>query len=1564
MVIWTVLGVVLLVVGLVTMVYSSWFQDSLRQRLVQKINSEPGVELRLGRFDLSFPLKLDIADLLYVQNGDTLVEAAAVQADVKLLPLIAGKVEVDRAFLANAKYNMGNADSLMQMRISADTILLQPATVGLASLDINLISGSLAHGSVTMISRPDTVAAPAAPADSAQEMKIRVGSLNMRDFTYIMRMLPTIDSLGTHIDTAILSGGLIDMKQQLVNIHAFAGTGLNAAYIAPDSAAIAATPVAPASETASAPWTVRIDSIHFSESQGLYTTRGVQPLPGLDFAYIQADSMDITVTNFYNRATDISLPIALTATERCGLTLTATGTYAMDSAAMRFDAFHVVTTTGTDLSASGMLGVGDMTTDPDLPMRLAAVGDVSIPDLRTMFPAFSAYLAPLPQKMPISLKADVDGTAGDLNIADLSVSVNHVATLNAKGQIRQMFSASGPQGNLSFNGNIIDVNSIVRDMAKGTSLTVPPMTLYGSAVIRGDIINADLKARTLGGSLALNATYAQKAEGYDIHLVTDKFPVQAFMPDMGVGNASIDLTASGAGFDPFAKATHMDAHAKINSLTYNKFDYTGITADVAIADGRADLDVRAYNPALDATIHAAGNLDGETYDWDMDVDAPHVDLQAMNMSETPAVVELSMTGNAAITPASNALTANVKLKEMTFTHQTGKLEIDAILARLSASDSLTTASITNRDLLMLASLPCNLDTISARFAQAMGAIDIQMSQHRLNADSLQRLLPQFNVYASAGPNNVLNDILGQSNMSMRSLRLSAINDSALSLRSQVLGIRSSSMLIDTIGLKISQDGESVNMIAKMDNRPGNLDNFAHVRLDAIASNQRLVLRATQQNLQGQTGFDFGSIAVMADSSVTMRLFPLNPTIGYKKWSVNLDNYITYTLPTKKIDANINMRGDKSAVRLYTVTDSLNPAINDIALQLTDIHIADWIAFNPWAPPITGDINADIKVRWAGTDEINGNGTLSLVDFNYGKERVGNFRTNFDVATNASGSIHANADLFVNDAKTLTLSGILNDSTATSPFALNASLISFPLSVANPFLPEGTASLIGTLNGNMRVSGDSDQPVINGELFFDAAAVKLAMTGTDYKFSEVKIPVKDNLVTLADFGISGANSNPLLINGTVDIANLANPKINLDFRAKNMMLVNTSKAVRGANIYGKAYIDLTAAAKGNMDFLDVTAALNLLPGTNITYELTDATTMLEASQQKNDMVKFVNFSDTTAVAVADSIAPSGMLMMLDATLTIQNGVTITADLSATTRDKVEIQPQGSVNYTMSPLSDGRLTGRINFNGGMARYTLPIVGGEKKFDINEGSYVAFNGNMLNPVLNLHATDQVKSNVTIQGQNSRLVVFNILLSVTGTLENMNVAFDLSTKDDITVANEIQGMTAEQRANQAMNLLLYNMYTGPGTKSSMGGTNPLFSFLESKVNNWAANNIKGVDVSFGIDQYDQTTNGSTSQTTSYSYQVSKTLFNDRFKVVVGGNYSTDDNSEENLSQNLINDISFEYYLNKKRNMLIRLFRHTGYESILEGEITQTGVGFVYKKRISRLSDMLPRFMRPKKKL
>ena len=382
-----------------------------------------------------------------------------------------------------------------------------------------------------------------------------------------------------------------------------------------------------------------------------------------------------------------------------------------------------------------------------------------------------------------------------------------------------------------------------------------------------------------------------------------------------------------------------------------------------------------------------------------------------------------------------------------------------------------------------------------------------------------------------------------------------------------------------------------------------------------------------------------------------------------------------------------------------------------------------------------------------------------------------------------------------------------------------------------------------------------------------------------------------------------------------------------------------------------FIDLDAKLKGSTDFLDVDATLNLLSGSNLTYIMPDATTLLTA--QEEGMVRFVEFADTVAMSDSTKVSESEMLIDLNAKLIISDGTTINVDLSTDGHNRVQLQGNGQFTYTMNPMADSRFTGRYTINKGFVRYTPPLMS-EKHFVFKEGSYVAFTGDILNPTLSLYAVDNMRANVTREGQNSRLVNFDVSLAVTNTLSHMDVTFDLSTPDDITVANELSTMSAEQRANQAMNLLLYNVYTGPGTKANADlSGNPLYSFLESKVNTWAANNIKFVDVSFGIDQYNSTTDGATSKTTSYSYRVSKTLFNDRFKIVVGGNYSTDADAEENFAQNLFNDISFEYMLNRSGSMYIKLFRHVGFESILEGEVTQTGVGFVYKRKIHSLKDL-----------
>ena len=1538
----------------------------LREAFVNKYGHTPdGTHIALDSFSLRFPLELNAGGLSVCQDSDTLIAAGTLSARVSLLPLFVGKVDIPSAVATAARYRLGGPDSTMFMTIAADSISLSDAGVTLSDMDISLSDGIISGGRLAMTLNPDTASSP---AQEQQKMRISVRRLRFDDFGYTMHMMPTIDTLSAVFADAELREGNIDLEAQTIAISAFTGSGLRAEYIVPDSASIAAAgpyPEAQQEVPAPQPWTVTLDSLAFDASSALYTTAGTVPAPGLDFAYISVDNLDLHVRDFLNRGTTVRVPMRLSARERCGLRLDVAGILDIDSAALTFRDFNLSTPENTRAAFHGVLGMGDMVSDTSLPLALSLESAFAAADLAAMFPLASPVLAGLPSGSPVELDVEARGTTGRLGIEKMHLQVNRCVSLNADGTVENCMNPEAIGGRIALRGNIINVDKLKNrflDAATADQLNIPPMTLRGRVDMNSGTVSGNLAAVTRGGDIRLAGRWNSDARSYRASLDADRFPVQAFLPELGVGSVTATVSADGHGYDPFDASTEADVHATLAAADYRGATYSGIDAHAELHAGQAKLNINSTAPDADFTVDAAGNLDGDTYTWNATVDGRHIDLHALALSPEPCTVEANGAISATVNPSARRYGATLRLDEAYYRRLSGTIVLNDVDAVFSSADSLTTLRLDNRDLTATFDSPCGIDTLAERFANTSDILAGQMKSFFIDADTLARALPPFRLHLAGGRSNLINDILDASGMSIRNIELSAANDSNLCLNGYVYRLATESMTLDSIFINARGHDEHFHMLAGLRNRPGNMDQWHSVDLSGRLQGSTVDLGVKQQNLKGKTGFEFGlhAAADVADSTLVLNVRPYTPTIGYQKWSVNEDNYISYNMSDRKLDANLRMEGGNSSLAIFMEdapesadSTSLTSSGRVLAVQLTDIHIQDWISFNPFAPPMSGDVSADLRLG-RNDGRLVGTGSAGVMNLVYDRRKVADFKATFDVSASRGGELTADADLFVDGTRTVTVRGIINqaDSTATSPLALDFSMIKFPLATANPFLPRSAGSLGGTLNGTLKISGSPDAPVFDGFLAFDQAAATVGMLGTTFTFSDRRIPVVNNMATLDTFAITGSNANPLTIDGSVDLSNLSDLGLDLRLEASDMMLVNSRKPSRDAVVYGKAYIDLDAKVRGSMaSMLTVDADLALLPETNVTYVMETTSSEL-VNRSSGEMVKFVSFADSTAVAKADSIQPAGMLLLVDADLDIQTGSIINVDLDPQGNNKIQIESDGNLSFAMTPMNSGRLTGRLNIDKGFARYGMPPVLGEQTFRFVRGSYVAFSGDMMNPTLNIHATNTVKSNVTQEGQNSRLVNFDIGLSVTGTLERMDVAFDLSTRDDMTVANELESMSAEQRANQAINLMLYHTYTGGGTKGS-GISNPLYSFLAGQLNNWAANTIKGVDISFGIDQYDRTVNGSTSQTTSYSYQVSKTLFNDRFKIVVGGNYSTDANADENFSQNLISDISYEYFLNSARSMYIRLFRHTGYESILEGEITQTGVGFVYRRKLSRLSDM-----------
>lgn len=1578
---WAIAIVLAIVVIIPVALYIPAVQNLAKDIAVKEVKKSSGLDISIDYLRLRFPLTLVVDGAIVREaSGDTMVHASKVNLDLAFLPLLRGNLDVKEASLSDVMYRMGNPDSAMQLTARINSFTTRSTSSNLSFSDI-AVGTTVLDGADVVLLMKDTVTESRSDTAASKPMRISAPDIELRNIRFRMAMLPVIDSMDVTVPLARLADGMIDMGLKKITASSLTVDSVTATYLTPSAEFLKtyrprtdSTRVDSSATTPADAWTITAGHLGLTGRHALYAMRGAQPVPGFDVNYIEATGIDLSVDSFYNRGVEITVPLRhLAARERSGLSIQGSGTFAMDSSAMEARDFKL-STVFSHLDFNGRMGMGDLVRDPSLPLRLDADGTIGLADVEMFMPSLSPMLRSVPRTSDINLRARVHGTSGSLDIDTVSASMHRYLSVLASGHIDNPMDFNRMNGRVDIDGTLTDVNFIkptLLEAKMAREVNIPPTRIKGRINYSPGLVDGKVAVITGQGNMALDGRWQQKAKGYDATIDIRNFPVASFMPSLGVGNVTLTAQAKGHGYDVFSPATSLTAAVNLGSAVYNGEELRNVSVNARLDKSMLNADILSRNPALDMDATLSCDLAQGDYRWQLDGDVQHIDLQAFHLADNTMFGAMQLDSDGSFDPRTGFIDARATLNRLDWTLGDDRITAPEITASLKA-DSATTAQLSTGDLTADFQAQCSLDSLTRSFAISSDILNKSLASFRIDIDTLQSTLPQMQLNMNMGSDNFVARYLASSKISLKSARLTLSNDSLISFSSHVLGLTSGSVRTDTITFSGRQRGRYLLYTLAMNNRKGTFDDFAHVNLNGFIGGDRLAAMIDQRNISDRQGFRIGLTSVMKpDSSLVVKLVPRAPVIAYKKWSLNSDNFISFNFPHKHLDANLELKCDSSMLSLRTAHAEASDTLglhdmnsqDDVRIRLANINLADWLSISPFAPPIKGVLGADMLVHWdpRHISEFTGNGNIDLNDLYYGRDRVGSFTLRTDVRTGNRG-LHANVDLLVDSVKVITANGVLNDSTLATPFLLDFSMIRFPLRTVNPFLPKDVAQLRGVLNGQMKITGDMASPVFNGFIDFDSTAVKVGMTGASYPFSEEKVPVDSNVVRFSNFTIGGLNGHDLALNGTVDIRRLTNVIIDLTAKASDMQIVNSSRP-RGASVYGKAFVALDASVKGNMNFLDVDARLNILPGTNVTYVMTGATDSRIVSRNESSMVRFVQFSDTTQVQEADTIVKPQMMMNLDAALTVSSGSTINVDISPDGKNKASIEGEGTLNYTMTPMSDGRIVGRFNINKGFVRYSPPFMS-EKNFTFQEGSYIAFNGPMLNPVLNIKAVDRLKANVTQQGQNSRLVNFDIALSVTNTLQDMNVAFDLSTNDDLTIENELSSMSPQQRANQAMNMLLYNVYTGPGTKGNANlSGNQLFSFLESQINSWAANNIKGVDISFGIDQYDKTTDGSSSTTISYSYRVSKSLFNDRIKIVVGGNYSTDADADENFSQNLINDISFEYMLNRSGSMYVRLFRHVGYESILEGEITQTGVGFVLRRKINSFRDIF-RLRRPPRQL
>ena len=473
----------------------------------------------------------------------------------------------------------------------------------------------------------------------------------------------------------------------------------------------------------------------------------------------------------------------------------------------------------------------------------------------------------------------------------------------------------------------------------------------------------------------------------------------------------------------------------------------------------------------------------------------------------------------------------------------------------------------------------------------------------------------------------------------------------------------------------------------------------------------------------------------------------------------------------RVYANVDMQDNEGmGIRMQSLPSD-TVSLQNMDVELRRIRLEEVFSILPYMPQITGLLSAE--AHYIQTEKsLELSAEASIDELTYERQRIGDVALGATWLPGEKGKQYVNTYLTHEGTEIMVADGALYPAVSgKDSIVVNSTLEHFPLSIANVFVPDQMVTLSGDMDGDLHITGYTDSPLINGGLSLDSVSVYARQADARFIFDNRPIQVQNNRIVFDKFAIYTTSQNPFSIDGYVDFRDMGRPMANLKLFAENYTLLN-AKRTKESMVYGKVFVDLDATVRGPLDGLMMRGNVNLLGNTDVTYVLTDSP--LTVQDRLSDLVTFTSFADTTSLNKEEesTLSLGGLDMIM--TIHIDPAVRLKADLSADRSSRVELEGGGDLSLQYTPQGDLTLTGRYTLSGGMMKYALPVIP-LKEFQIQNGSYVDWTGNPMDPMLNFKATERVRASVTQEDGTSRMVNFDISIVVKNRLDNLSLAFEI---------------------------------------------------------------------------------------------------------------------------------------------------------------------------------------------
>ncbi|MDO5035367.1 MAG: translocation/assembly module TamB domain-containing protein [Porphyromonas sp.] len=1078
------------------------------------------------------------------------------------------------------------------------------------------------------------------------------------------------------------------------------------------------------------------------------------------------------------------------------------------------------------------------------------------------------------------------------------------------------------------------------------------MSLTGKAEMRGSQLGTDFVLNTTQGGVLGYLLYNLDQVGYKGQLRLDQLYVGQFLPKDSIGVINAILQLEGIGSDPFDPQMQAHIFANVDSVQYGGATFNQITFLSELKDshlfGALDSadDAMKLTAQIDAMLHR-NDISGSVNLFVDTIIPSRVGLDFPTVQG--ARLELRSTVRSDLDQFYD-FDGEVE----NFWIQTDKNLIHPTNTYVIASTSEASmyGEVTSGDLSLKVDVENGLKDFTHRITSLTEVITTSL------ADSIQKIdmrpwlehYPTMDVQLTMGRNNLLRAYLDEMRIGARSshLNLRTTTSEGLTGEGVISYFQMDTFRIDNIDLILRQDSSFFYAFSSI-----HKDQFRNQLPFTIMSSLTTNVHRSELYLHWldhkeedflQMGLELWN---QPNGDLTLDFTPDPIVLFHNEFTSVGDGGVTFPQGKREeVKADLELRSRKGAtISLRDVPDErghlLRAVLNEVELsQLEGVRII---------PRLKGVVDAEatwLQIKDAGGQEYVAQ--VSVDDFYYEDKPLGTMGVQASATQGRNKTTYLEADA---DVEGDPVAHLISFQPVEGQSRLWVRANDLPLTKANPFLPRRYAEATGLVSAEL-ANYDTRRDIqtattaeYEGVVRFKDAEVYVASANETYGLDEKPILVREGRLRLENFALTSNNSK-LYADGELRLDQAEYP-IDLQLTGRDLVLLNSAETA-DTELYGTLQADADLHILGPLRAFQMTGNVSVKGNTDLTYK--SQKSELKKRNNYAGLVEFTDFSDTLFVAkksAVDSLSLSGLDIRLN--IHIDPATRVNVILSPDEQNKVSLQGGGDFNLKIPPYGAMNLSGDYSVIEGSVGLKISMPPITRQFNITPGSHVTWSGPLMEPYIDLSATSSMRSQVSLAGEPSRSVEFDVTLHVENRLDDLKLRFTTSAPSDLAVQNALASLSPEEQNRQSLMLLTSGLYMGSRSTATSGfDMNSALASLAASQFNSIAGEALDAEINLGISN----TANAYGTGTDYTYSIAKKFYNNRINVTVGGRMMTGQ-AATGMKQSFIDNMTLEYRLDEAGTRFLKLFHRRNLENLLDGEVIETGGGYLIRRRLNRLRDI-----------